>query len=119
MNQSLVLYNKFTMTKEKLAQILGALRAGLEELLGDQLAAIYLYGSYASGEAAAGSDIDVLIVIRDNFDYSEMLDRTIDLVADISLEHDVVVSRAFVSKDRFEHEMSPFMMNVRREAVPA
>lgn len=107
------------MTEEKLSEILQLLRSGLAETLGTQLEAVYLYGSHARGEATAGSDIDVLIIIRDDFDYGEMLHRTINLVADLSLEHDVVISRAFISKERFENEMSPFLMNVRREAVPA
>jgi len=107
------------MTEEKLSEILQILRSGLAETLGTQLEAVYLYGSHARGEATAGSDIDVLIIIRDDFDYGEMLHRTINLVADLSLEHDVVISRAFISKERFENEMSPFLMNVRREAVPA
>ena len=107
------------MTEEKLSEILKILRSGLAELLGEQLEAVYLYGSHARGEATSDSDIDVLIVIRDDFDYGEMLDRTINMVADLSLEHDVVISRAFISKERFENEMSPFLMNVRREAVPA
>jgi len=107
------------MTEEKLSEILDTLRSGLADLLGDQLEAVYLYGSHARGEATSDSDIDVVIVIQDDFDYGEMLDRTINLVADLSLEHDVVISRAFISKERFENEMSPFLMNVRREAVPA
>jgi len=107
------------MTEEKLHEILDTLRLGLADLLGDQLEAVYLYGSHARGEATSDSDIDVLIVIRDDFDYGEMLDRTINFVAGLSLEHDVVISRAFISKDCFNHEMSPFLMNVRREAMLA
>ncbi|MEW5872527.1 MAG: nucleotidyltransferase domain-containing protein [Chloroflexota bacterium] len=107
------------MDSEKLAKILQELRLGLTQLLGDRLEAVYLYGSQARGEARTDSDIDVLVVMKKDFDYGEMLDRTIDLVAGLSLEYDVVISRAFVSKDRFEHERSPFLMNIRREAVPA
>lgn len=98
--------------------ILSILRQGLSTILGDRLEAVYLYGSHARGNALPDSDIDVLIVIRKDFDYGEMFDKTIDLAADLSLEYDVVISRAFVSKERFEHETSPFLMNVRREAIP-
>lgn len=107
------------MTTEKLTEILRKLRIGLADILGDRLEAIYLYGSQARGEAHSGSDIDVLVVIHGDFDYGDMLDKTIDLVADLSLAYDVVISRAFVSKERFDNEMSPFLMNVRREATPA
>jgi predicted nucleotidyltransferase len=111
------LYNT-TMNDGKLKDVLSKLRIGLSEILRGQLVGVYLYGSQARGEAHFDSDIDVIIILRDDFDYSEMLDKTVDLVADLSLEFDVVISRAFVSKDRYEHEMSPFYMNVRREAVP-
>ena len=111
------MYNT-TMDAEKLRTILKRLRAGLSEILSERLDNIYLYGSQARGEARSDSDIDVIIILRGDFDYGEMLDQTIDLVADLSLEFDVVISRAFVSKDRYQHEMTPFYMNVRREAVP-
>jgi len=106
------------METEKLRTVLNRLRTGLSQILEDRLESIYLYGSRARGEARSDSDIDVIIILRGDFDYGELLDQTIDLVADLSLEFDVVISRAFVSKDRYQHEMSPFYMNVRREAVP-
>ncbi len=102
------------MSKEKLAQILRELREGLAQILEDRLAAIYLYGSQARGDARPDSNIDVLIVLDGDFDYGDVLNRTLDLTAALSLEYDVVISRAFVSRERFEHEMSPFLMNARQ-----
>ncbi|MCJ7703518.1 MAG: hypothetical protein MUO62_18200, partial [Anaerolineales bacterium] len=69
------------------------------------------------GEAHAGSDIDVLAVVQEEFDYAELLAQTSAIVAQLSLENDVVISRVFVSKVRFDQEQSPFLLNVRREAV--
>jgi len=105
------------MVQETLSLILRRLRAGLALILGEELEAVYIYGSQARGDASPDSDIDVLVVVRGNFVYEELLDQTIELTADLSLEYDVVISRAFVTKERFDHEMSPFLMNVRREAV--
>lgn len=103
---------------QDLSKILTTLRRELSALLGNQLEALYLYGSQARGDAQSDSDIDVLVVINGVFDYAELLARTSETVAALSLENDVVISRAFVSKERFEQERSPFLLNVRREAVP-
>jgi predicted nucleotidyltransferase len=87
-------------------------------VLGDQLQAVILYGSQARGQARSGSDIDVLVVVRDDSDYADLIRRTSEVVAALSLQYDVVISRAFVSSERFEHEQTPFLLNVRREGVP-
>lgn len=79
---------------------------------------ILLYGSRARGDERPDSDIDILVVLKDDFNYSEMLRLSSDLAASLSLENDVVISRAFVSREQFENRQTPFLMNVRREAVP-
>jgi len=79
---------------------------------------VILYGSRARGQARSDSDIDVLVVVRDDSDYGDLIRRTSATVAALSLQHDVVISRAFVSRERFEHEQTPFLLNVRREGVP-
>jgi len=99
-------------------RILKKLKKELIQIYGDQVDSILLYGSRARGDERPDSDIDILVVLKDDFNYSEMLRLSSDLAASLSLENDVVISRAFVSKEQFEQRQTPFLMNVRREGVP-
>ena len=100
-----------------LPSILSELRQELVRILGDRFEAAYLYGSRARGDASPDSDVDVLVVVRGPFDYGDLIRRTSAMVSGLSLRYETVISRAFVSKERFDHEQSPFLLNVRREAV--
>ena len=115
-NDGFPLYNR-SMDDEKIARILRDLRAELEQRLGDRLAAVYLYGSRARGDARPDSDIDVLIVLRGEFDYFKTLDQISDLAWILSLENDVVIAQVLVSEEKYSQSDTPFLMNVHREAV--
>ena len=79
---------------DEIKKILRELKKGLVKIYGDQLKAVYLFGSYARGEAhPPDSDIDVMIVLKGEFDYWAMDNLCSEFVADLSLEHDVVISR--------------------------
>ena len=91
-------------------RVLETLRREFARLLGDQFESMLLYGSRARGEHRSDSDIDELVVMREPVDYGALIERTSDVVAALSLENDVVISRAFVSKERFEREQSPFLL---------
>lgn len=105
-------------TAAPLPSLLALLRRELSVVLKNQLDQVILFGSQARGEAVAGSDVDVLIVVKEEPDYGDLIQRTSDLVGRLSLQYDIVISRAFVSCKRYAHEESPFLINVRREGVP-
>ncbi len=106
-----------TMTPMQRNNILRAYRTELAETLGGALDAVILYGSHARGEDRADSDVDVLCIIRGPFDYGELIARTSEPTARLSLEYGVVLSRAFVPREEYETRQLPFLMNVRREGI--
>jgi len=100
-----------------LKQILKEYRQRLFEILGNDLDSVLLFGSQARGEASAGSDIDVLCIMKAPIEYGDLISRTSMATAEISLEHDVVISRVFVTREAYASQNSPFLMNVRKEQV--
>jgi predicted nucleotidyltransferase len=99
--------------------ILAELRLGLESLYGNRLRGLYLFGSYARGEAGPESDIDVLIVLDDVTDYPGEVDRTGFLASELSLRHGLSLSRVFLSRRAWTEGTDFFIRNVRQEGIAA
>ena len=110
---------RFGQPRLAVQDILRELKRGLQLIYGNQLRGVYLFGSYARGDAERESDIDVLIVLRDFERYALEVDRTAELAADLSLKHGATVSLVFLRERDWMQGDSPFLSNVRDEAVPA
>src|SRR6266498_5476802 len=99
---------------KSIKKILRELKKGLIEIYSDQLKAVYLFGSYARGDAhPPDSDIDVMIVLKGEFNYREVQKRSIDFVASLCLENDVLITRKFASDKEYAESKMPLFLNVR------
>ncbi|MFW6108185.1 MAG: nucleotidyltransferase domain-containing protein [bacterium] len=78
---------------------------------------LVLYGSRARGDAAPGSDIDVLVVLRGPVSPCEEIERTSDILAELSLESGETIACVFMDEARFRSRNGPLLRNIRREGV--
>lgn len=105
--------------RPSIQELLGELKSGLASLYGERLQGVYLFGSYARGDADPESDLDVLVVLQDFNRYAHQVDHTGQLAADLSLKYGVSVSLVFLREHEWRRGDSPFLSNVREEAIPA
>jgi len=98
-------------------KILMELKQGLVKLYGERLKGLYLYGSYARGDYRDGSDLDVLVVLNDFERAPIELNRTDDLIGDLSLKYLITVSPLFMREKDWISADKPLLRNVRVEGV--
>lgn len=107
------------LSEADLDGLLGWLARGLEALYGERYRGLVLYGSYARGEADEGSDVDILLLLDGKVNVARELRYVEPIVWPLSLELEIVVSLLPVSVERYRNGKDPFMLNVRREGIPA
>ncbi len=91
------------------------LKAGLVRIYGDRLKAVYLYGSYARGDYRPGSDVDVMILLKDYKNYWEEIRTTSELMSNVSLEYDLLVSRIFMTEAKWQKPDTPLLRNIHQD----
>ncbi len=101
----------------ELAGLLNRVRQHFEAVYGDRLVDFVLFGSHARGEASAGSDIDVLVVLRGPVDRGAEIERNSNFLSELSLEQGTVVSCLYMDEARFLRGQGPLLRNIRREGV--
>lgn len=102
---------------EDLKVILAELKSRFQELYGDRLVQMVLYGSQARGDAVPGSDIDVLVVLRGDVNPVLELERVGDITFDLGYSNDTVVSCMFVDETTYGKGQGPYVRNVQREGI--
>lgn len=100
-------------------KLLREFKKELTRIYGERLKGVYLYGSYARGENQQGSDVDIMIVLDSYQRYGDEIKRTSELNATLSLDYNLSVSRLFLTEERWKHEDSPLLRNIRAQGQPA
>ncbi len=103
----------------KIKRLLNELKDGLVSIYGDRLNGLYLYGSYARGDAQVDSDVDVMIVLNDYESYGKEIDRTGNLVSALSLEYGISISRVIMKETQWLNSDTSLLRNIHIDGIPA
>ncbi|MEW6083415.1 MAG: nucleotidyltransferase domain-containing protein [Chloroflexota bacterium] len=104
------------MPKE-IKTLLGKLKSALKQMYGEQFKEAYLFGSYARGDYNTDSDVDILIVLSDFEKYGAELNRTSEMIGNLSLEYGTTVSVIFAREREWQMDKLPLLLNIHAEGV--
>ncbi len=95
---------------------------GVNEILGNRVKKVILYGSYARGDFQKSSDIDIMILTDlEDEELIQYRDKIWDFAYDVEFENnfDITLSPLVKNIDKFNYWLNamPFYMNVQKEGV--
>ena len=97
--------------------LLPKVRKLLEKIYGDRLVDIFLYGSFARNSAVKESDIDIAIVLKGEINKTKEIDRIYDVLYDLMLENDELISVYPLSEEEIENSIWPLYYHIRTEGI--
>ncbi|VVB90355.1 Nucleotidyltransferase domain protein [uncultured archaeon] len=95
--------------------ILTDVKKSLKNIYGDKLKDIILYGSYARGDFTEGSDIDLIILLKDIKEPAAERKKYFDAIWELDLKYDAVISIMPLKEDEYRTRKLPLILNAKRE----
>lgn len=100
-------------------ELLTRIKSILAGAFGERLRGVILYGSEARGESAPDSDIDLLVLLDEPFDYGKDLKRAIHVLYPLVLELERPIDVMPVDADVYDAQEFSLYRNAKREGVSA
>lgn len=105
-------------SKMQLAELTKEIVTSYEEIYGDDIVGIYLYGSYARGDFDDESDVDFVAIVRgERRELQDKLYSVWDRSSDIGSAFGLIISPTVVPYDEFEtyRDQLPYYQNILKE----
>jgi len=105
------------MTQKDIKPILREVKETLKEIYGRRLKGIILYGSHARGDAAEGSDIDLIILLDKVKNPLNERNKFFDRIWELDLKYDAVISVIPFDERVYRQRNLPLILNAKKEGV--
>jgi predicted nucleotidyltransferase len=108
-------------TREEKEQLIRNLKALLREQFGDNILDVILFGSQIKGTSTEFSDYDVMIVLKNHYDW-KYRKKVNHAIYDLEVKNDVLFDTHLVSKYELEHTLKgiePIYQNAIKQGIYA
>lgn len=98
--------------------ILKELKQLIQHRFADSVEKVILFGSQINGKARADSDYDILIVLKDDYDWRTE-NEILDLCYQIDLKHEIITDIKIISKHELNTKIGkqPFIIDALEYGV--
>lgn len=103
--------------RKEVISIIKEFKKDIEKLYNEKLIKIFLYGSWARREHTENSDIDLAVLLRGEIVPGREIDNMIDVINEINLKYDVLLSILPLSDLKFTKLRSPLYLNIKKEGI--
>ena len=112
-----ITYDPKPLTADQLRALSQEVKQALTELYGDRLDRVILYGSYARGDFHNESDVDYLVVLRDEVQAGREVRRMAPTIGRLALKYAVEVSIFPAAAARYLGGYTLFYQAVQQQGI--
>ncbi len=102
---------------DEIRDLINEIKNFLIKQYSDRIKQVIVYGSFARGEATDDSDIDVAVIVDDNLNVKDVETGLNELLFDILLKRNELISVFAIPESIFKNYKSPFILNTKGEGV--
>ncbi len=98
--------------------VLRRVKEHLNNVYGDRIKRVVVYGSFAKGEADEESDVDIAVVVADELNPNKIENSLDSLLFQILMEKGELITVLVIPESKFTTYNSPLILNIKEEGVP-
>ena len=106
-----------TSTTTDLLPILGQLKTYFIENYQNNLETMILFGSQARGDASPDSDIDILVILKNQFNSYQENKKNSYFISELCLKNDIVITCFLMNLEAWKSTNNSFTRNIKKEGV--
>jgi predicted nucleotidyltransferase len=102
---------------KKIIAITEQLKKEFKSIYKDRLSKLILFGSQARSDAQQDSDIDILVVLKDEVNPVKEIMRNSYLISELCLKYDSLINCFYVSELTLNEEKKPLIKNIKKDGI--